>query len=190
MSLRSVTVESGLLERVLAPYFPHCRYVRAADASFPSTTGTGTPVALLRAGLSIPSSCYIDDTGHFNSVEFNICYNQMIYLLMAQCVVSRVTAPFAAMTLDEYLARQLPDVLIHDFQSRFKQPMGTGRFHGEVAIDELRDRRRFVFLRTSVRFWDEQGGASDGEVSLAIVDRRDAARRGPAPGDAGPGAER
>lgn len=171
MSARTVPVDDALLARVLAPYFPSCRYLHSAEAVFDQSG----PPALLRGELSIPTSCYIDDTGHFNSVEFNICYNQLIYTLMAQCVVSRVTAPFAAMSLDEYLRRQLPDVLIHDFASKFKQPMGIGRFFGEVRIDEVRDRRRFLFVRTTVRFWDDGGGASEGAVSLAIVDRTGAA---------------
>ena len=168
MSARSVAVDEALLERVLTPYFPQCRYLRSAEAVFGDDDG---PPAVLRGELAIGSSCYIDDTGHFNSVEFNICYNQLIYTLMAQCVVSGVTEPFAAMDLDEYLRRQLPDVLIHDFSSKFRQPMRIERFYGEVRIDEVRDRKRFVFVRTTVRFWDDHGGASEGAVSLAVVDR-------------------
>lgn len=164
-----VPVDDALLQRVLTPYFPNCRYLRSAEAVFDA--GGDGPPALLRGVLAIPSSCYIDDTGHFNSVEFNICYNQLVYTLMAQCVVSGVTEPFAAMSLDEYLARQLPDVLIHDFASKFRQPMCIERFYGEVRIDEVRDRRRFLFVRTSVRFWDDADGSSEGSVSLAIVDR-------------------
>ena len=112
-------LSDALLASVLEPYKPGCRYLEHAVATF-SDDG---PPARMHGRLAIPESWYIDDTGHFNAIEFNICYNQMIYALMAQCVVSGVTEPFGAMSLDEYLRRQLPDVLIHDFQSRFRQPM-------------------------------------------------------------------
>lgn len=160
-------LDDALLASVLRPYKPGCRYLDRAVARYDID---GAP-ARLHGHLAIPESWYIDDTGHFNAIEFNICYNQMIYALMAQCVVSKVIDAFAAMTLDEYLARQLPDVLIHDFQSRFRQPILAAAFEGEVVIESVRDRRRFLLVKTSIRFWDDAGGASDGAVTLAIVNR-------------------
>jgi hypothetical protein len=179
-----VCVESGLLARVLAPYKPACRYLKSAVVH-------GEPLPAAHAGLNgrrpehalawaegefeIPASCYIDDTGHFNSVEFNLCYNQLVYVLMAQCVASNYLAAFAGMTLSEYLQRQLPDVLIHDFHSVFRRPLTPRAFRGTVAIDEALDKRRFVFLKTSVAFEDGAGGHAEGHVALAIVNRLSAA---------------
>ncbi|MEO1375818.1 MAG: FcoT family thioesterase, partial [Cyanobacteria bacterium J06635_10] len=40
--------------------------------------------------FSIPESCYIDDTGHFNSVEFNICYNQLFYIIIAYLIKNQL----------------------------------------------------------------------------------------------------
>lgn len=171
-------VAADLLAAVLAPYKPHCRYLHQAVVEVPGGEG---PLVLARGEFGIPESCYIDDTGHFNSVEFNLCYNQLVYTLMAQCVAADLLPAFSAWTVDEYLARQLPDVLIHEFSSKFKRPMDMRRFTGEVAIAEARDRRRFLFLRTTCRFWDEAGGESEGEISLAIVDRAAV----PAPSPAG-----
>jgi len=177
-----VRLADDLLARVLRPYKLGCRYLERAVARFDEAG----PPARLHGRLAIPESWYIDDTGHFNAIEFNICYNQMIYALMAQCVVSGVTEPFAAMTLEQYLARQLPDVLIHDLQSRFRQPLRAADFEGEVVIDSVRDRRRFLLVKTSIRFWDDAGGAADGAVTLAIVDR-EAAASAPAARAARPG---
>lgn len=169
MSAVTLPVEDGLLAKVLAPYKPDCRYLRRAKVELPEPGADH--LVRLHGELSIPSSCYIDDTGHFNSVEFNICYNQMVYVLMAQCVESRLMPAFAAMTLPEYLARQLPDVLIHDFASKFRRPLAPRDFRGTVSIVEANDRSRFLLLRTHCEFEDGLGGSCHGDVSLAIVQR-------------------
>ncbi len=171
-------LEAELVERVLAPYKPNCRYVREA---WVRESADPTRLVEIEAKLAIPESCYIDDTGHFNSVEFNLCYNQLVYLLMAQCVVGDLLAPFARMDLAEYLRRQLPDVLIHDFQSKFKKPIHMRDFLGRVWITNFSERRRFLLLHTGVEYEDSSGGASSGSVSLAIVSRGE----GPATAAAG-----
>jgi hypothetical protein len=169
MSVTTLAVQEGLMAQVLAPYKPDCRYLKSAVVELPEAGADH--LVRLHGELSIQGSCYIDDTGHFNSVEFNICYNQMIYVLMAQCVESRLLPAFAAMTLPEYLARQLPDVLIHDFASKFRRPLSPRAFRGTVSIVEANDRSRFLLLRTHCEFEDGQGGSCQGDVSLAIVQR-------------------
>ena len=185
---RRVPVEDDLLQRVLAPYKDHCRYLERAtvvSAMDPPATGAppangslqrgrwgdGEPLVWIEGELAIPASCYIEDTGHFNSVEFNLCYNQLVYTLMAQCVVSELLPPFSAMTLEEYLARQLPDVLIHEFSSKFSRPMDMRAFRGRVTITSAGDRKRFLLVHTTCQFDDDRGGHSHGEVTLAIVQR-------------------
>lgn len=162
-------VESSLLSRVLAPYKPNCRYLRAATVH--ATTQDGAELAWAEGEFAIPDSCYIDDTGHFNSVEFNLCYNQLVYVLMAQCVASGIVPALARMTIDEYLQRQLPDVLIHDFHSVFKKPLNPRSFRGTVAIERAAEKARFVLLETGVAFDDGLGGHAQGRVALAIVNR-------------------
>lgn len=170
-------VDGALLDSVLTPYKLDCRYLKQAIVEVGGPDGT---VATIRGELGIPHSCYIDDTGHFNSVEFNICYNQLVYVLMAQLVVSEVTPYFAAMSLGEYLERQLPDVLIHDFSSKFKRPLDMRRFGGRVTIRTTAKRSRFLFVRTECEFADDAGGAARGDVTLAIVDRPAATVESPA----------
>lgn len=169
MSLVRSPVEAALLERVLRPYKDGCRYLREAQIEFDSDA----PLAPVRlyGELSIDRSCYIDDTGHFNSVEFNLCYNQLIYSLMAQCVVAGNLPAFGAMTLAEYFERQLPDVLIHCFSSKFKRPMDPRAFSGVVTIRSAVRRGGFILLDTECSFHDSGKGSCSGEVSLAIVER-------------------
>jgi FcoT-like thioesterase domain len=161
-------VEGALLERVLTPYKPHCRYLKSGvwEAGPPGSDYA----ARLSGALSIPSSCYIDDTGHFNSVEFNICYNQLMYVLMAQCVLSDLLSPFSRWTFEEFLRRQLPDVLILDFASRFRRPMRPSAFRGSIDFMDSIERRGMVFVNTRCSFEDDHGGYCEGKVTLTIVD--------------------
>jgi hypothetical protein len=170
-TVQIVELSKGVLTDVLAPYKSHCRYVKGAVIELPNGDPDADFLVRIRGDLTIDESCYIDDTGHFNSVEFNICYNQLVYLLMAQCVQSGLLPCFERWTYDEYLRRQLPDVLIHDFASRFSKPMHIAEFSGTVDILGANERRKFLLLRTRCSFRDDHGGKSDGEVSLAIVDR-------------------
>ena len=94
-----------LLDRVLRPYKPNCRYLKAM------TIDADDGVRGF-AELAIGESCYIDDTGHLNSVEVNIAYNQMLYYVIATAVRERLVAAFADWTMDDYWRRQLPGILI------------------------------------------------------------------------------
>jgi len=169
VSLVRQPLDASLLTRVLRPYKDGCRYLREAEIEF-DPDDPAAPVSL-HGELGIEESCYIDDTGHFNSVEFNLCYNQLIYSLMAQCVAGGNLPAFASMSLAEYFARQLPDVLIHTFSSKFKRPMHARAFSGVVTIRSAMRRGGFILLDTECSFRDAGGGSCSGEVSLAIVER-------------------
>lgn len=169
MTAARIVVGPELQARVLAPYKPHCRYLRRSVVEIPEPGADH--LVRLRGELGIEGSCYIEETGHFNSVEFNICFNQLVYTLMAQCVESALLPVFASMTLREYYARQLPDVLIHEFASKFRRPLDARSFTGTVSIVEAHDRRRFIVLATHCSFEDAHGGTAQGDVTLAIVNR-------------------
>lgn len=169
MSVTRIEVSPELQARVLAPYKPDCRYLLRSFVELPEPGADH--LVRLHGELSIEGSCYIEETGHFNSVEFNICYNQLVYTLMAQCVASSILPAFGAMTLPEYFARQLPDVLIHEFSSKFRRPLNARAFKGTVSIVEAQDRRKFLVLSTHCTFEDGLGGSAHGDISLAIVER-------------------
>ena len=65
------------LSRVLKPYREHCCYLKSANFQHHKTGGIQG--LTLHGQFSIDDSCYIDDTGHFNAVEYNICFNQIAY---------------------------------------------------------------------------------------------------------------
>ncbi|UED87870.1 FcoT family thioesterase [Streptomyces profundus] len=169
------TTDEELLHRVLTPYrAKRCEYLTSA-----TVTAKGDPRDGGRLGAActflIPESCYIDDTGHFNSVEFNICFNQMAYYLMAKSVKESLVAPFSHWTLDQFWTRQLADVFITDFRSSFRSAMRGRHFRGEIEIVDIAEwdgndlRDPLIILRTLCRYWDEHGGESTGEIAAAIT---------------------
>lgn len=166
-----IVVEEAFLSRVLAPYKPHCRYLKAARVYH----GEHDSVCRIEGQFEIPESCYIDDTGHLNAVEVNICYNQMLYTLYAASVDRGLIPAMRHLSLDEYLSRQLPDVLIHKIDIAFKSPIDPRRFHGEMAFQSAVDRRKFILFPSVCRFGDERGGRAVGKVSV-IFDNRGAGR--------------
>ena len=159
-----------LLSLVLRPYRVHCQYLKSAvlevaQNHLPTVSGD----------FEIGESCYIDDTGHFNAVEFNICYNQLIYYLIAKSVQEGLLPELRSWTLDDFWRSQLPDILITNFSSSFKRKMRGKRFFGSLSVadvvrlDKSAWWRSQIVLRTSCRFWDEPGGLSVGKVTIAIT---------------------
>jgi len=161
--------DHDLLDRVLRCYKPHCRYLTAMCV----TTTDG--VIRSSGNLSIGESCYIDDTGHLNAVEVNICFNQMLYYVIAKAVQERIGPIFATWTMGDYWRRQLPNILIARLTSTFRRPVDPRRFFGEFAITSATQRRLrpedppLIALDTEFRCWDEAGGEASGTVAVAIV---------------------
>ncbi|MEU7498752.1 FcoT family thioesterase [Streptomyces griseofuscus] len=165
---RSYTTDEELLARVLAPYKEHCTYLRSAEV----TASDGLPSA--RCAFAIPESCYIDDTGHLNSVEVNIAYNQMMYYLVAKSVKEGLLTGFEDWTLDDFWRHQLPDILIARFAANFRRPVEPRHFTGEMEFRSVTRRTSgaagpFLHAPTVFRYRDTHGGRCDGEATLAFV---------------------
>lgn len=180
MSDRSVhadalEIETQMLEQVLEPYLPNCRYLKQAFLDRAPTKQGDTAPALvgLYGPCSIPESCYIRDTGHFNAVEFNICYNQLTYCLIAACAHHKALDVFADWDFEEFKRRQLPDVLIAKYSSEFHKPMKSHALNGRVDIMGAKTNRKgTIFLDMRCTFNDGAEGSATGNVALAIVNRK------------------
>jgi hypothetical protein len=121
-----------------------------------------------RAQFSIPESCYIDATGHFNAVEFVICFNQLAYVYAAY-LAGRGLLP-GSNNIGEFKSKQLAGMLITELKSRFNRPIDSRSFEGEVRIDtpevESANYWRQIFY---VRFWDTAGGNAEGAITAAFL---------------------
>lgn len=167
-------VGRDLLDRVLTPYKPHCRYLRAAAVSYPRAASS---IAVASGTFVIPESCYIASTGHFNAVEFNICYNQLAYFLLAKCIEDQSLAVLAGWTLADFSRRQLSNYLIARFASAFHKPLTATTLRGEVEIARVSVRRDAVFMKTVCRFSDASGGHADGGATIVILNSDNSAAR-------------
>jgi hypothetical protein len=159
-----------LLMQVLNPYLPNTRYLKSATIKAEGDPGSkGKIVASCQ--FEIMQSCYIRSTGHFNSVEFNICYNQMMYYVIAKSVKHQLMQAFGDWQLTDYFNKQLPDILIVSFQSNFKRPICGSQFTGEIDfinIKKLKQNNPIIYAETECRFYDTDQGFCEGKVVLVI----------------------
>lgn len=165
-----------LLERVLRPYRTISRYVLDADCEHPADRRRPQPDQpdswiAIESRCSIPGSCYIDDTGHFNAVELNIAYNQMLYAGLAAVAELRLLPDLLAWDLEAFFRHQLPDVLILDYHARFPRPLDPRAFRGRFEIREVlpKPHKQMVLLRTHCRVECERGGHAEADVVIALV---------------------
>ena len=167
--------DAELLRLVLRPYRPHTSYLRSARIAVSRMPADEGGISAL-CDFEIPESCYIDDTGHFNSVELNICFNQMLYFVLAKAVRHELLEGFAGWTLDDFWKRQLADILITEFRSSFKRKMNGRRFSAEIRVDSVAQwqgsdvRGPLIVVDTTSRFWDDFGGNCRAQVKVAITD--------------------
>jgi hypothetical protein len=121
-----------------------------------------------RAQFSIPDSCYIDATGHFNAVEFILCFNQLAYVYGAY-LAGRGLLP-GSNNIGEFKSKQLAGMLIKELESRFYRPIDSRSFEGEVRVDapaeESANYWRQIYY---IRFWDSAGGTAEGAITLAFL---------------------
>jgi len=167
--------DAALLSRLLMPYKPHCKYLKSVSVEYASDSLNGPtrldlgPISA-HGEFSIPESCYIQDTGHFNAVEFNICYNQIAYYLTAECIRHGLLKGVMDWNLEEYLQNQLSNCFISTFSSTFHKPMKSQRFIGRMdLLAATATRRGYVFLETEVRFGHDENWLSEGAVRLACI---------------------
>ncbi|MET1254635.1 FcoT family thioesterase [Aliikangiella maris] len=160
--------DPDLMAKVLTPYKDHCQYLKIATVTSEGNRENEEYLAS-SAMFQIPESCYIDDTGHFNSVEFNICYNQLMYYTIAKSIAENASPMFADWTMEKYWQKQLPDILIINFKSNFKRPINASRFSGEMEFIKTTFKKNIQFVNTIIRYWDDNNGYCEGAVDLAIV---------------------
>lgn len=172
----AVTLSQELCARVLAPYKPHCRYVHRAELSHARDGRTPQPDdpgswIRLDAECGITEPCYIEATGHFNAVEYNITYNQMLYLGLAELTRLRLLPELRNWNLDDFFRHQLPDVLIANYNARFRRPMKSQAFRGWVAFCGVttRPQRNLLMVSTRSGCSTAAGGSCEAEVTIALV---------------------
>lgn len=173
-----IDIEKDFMAKILKPYREHATYLKSASLVSYSTPETYQDKNFLIKAVgtfSIPESCYIDDTGHFNSVEFNICYNQLAYVTFAYCIkediISKVFPQWlekVKLDYNQFLEKQLSSMLIVKIDGKFLKPLDAKHFYGEISIEKFVISGRAKFAYTDVKYFDEEGVKSTGSVLLAF----------------------
>jgi hypothetical protein len=163
-------VSQSMLDTVLRPYHPECRYLKEAWAATPSEA----PISL-QGKFSISNSFYIESTGHFNAVEANICLNQMAYLLFANFVASNDAHPFRDMLnefdLEVFRSRQLSSMFIVSLSTKFRKALNGAGFTGQLNWTKAAHRMGLMMLNMDFSFSASEERAFLGDVVFAIVPR-------------------
>ena len=171
-------IDQNLLDTFLEPYKENCRYLQSAKFIYPQSTSSDDHQQQLpmrdqgiwhaTGNFCIPESCYIVDTGHFNAVEFNICYNQLFYIAIAYLIKNRLIEIMQDWDLEIYQQRQLSDFLIARYSATFKKTINAKNFRGNLAFKKYSTRRGLIILNTEIAFHDQHGGTAQGKVTICV----------------------
>jgi hypothetical protein len=178
-----IDISDTFIAAILKPYRVNAQYLKSAQIiHFSDKVATSNAAFVKGTGrFAIPESCYIDDTGHFNAVEFNICYNQLAYVLFGKCIELGVLQKFnkklgdktvsgLSMSMTDYKRRQLPSMLIVGIEGvRFFKELKSGDFSGALSINRVAPVGGAYFFFTSIAFADSEGVKAKGSVVLAFV---------------------
>jgi hypothetical protein len=171
-----IPIPSTFVAEILKPYRQNATYLTSAEITEVNDKAVGMADAKLIVGrgrFSIPESCYIDDTGHFNAVEFNICYNQLAYVLFAGCIEEGLMQKVRAGAVDvpttsEFKQHQLPAMMIVALESRYFKPLDSRDFTAELTINKISAVGNAWFFFTKITFSDREGIKAKGAVTLAF----------------------
>jgi hypothetical protein len=175
-------ISDAFLAKILMPYKEHAKYLQSAeivDYYEPrfdeQISKTQKELVTIEGKFSIPESCYIDDTGHFNAVEFNICFNQLAYVLFGKCIQSgifhRVVFDWEQrvnLSFDRFIKYQLSSMFIAKIEGNFLKPLDSKNFKACLTINRIMWTYQTAFVHTSISFSDSKGVKSKGSVLLAF----------------------
>jgi hypothetical protein len=173
-----IPVSENFATDILTPYRTQARYLKSAEITAfrdkaAIASGSEQSLATSRGRFAIPESCYIDDTGHFNAVEFNICYNQLAYVMFAALIEANLMHRLRVEKIDvpsipEFKRQQLPAMLIVSLESRYYKQLDSKDFTGELTINKISPVGDAWFFFTTVTFADRDGIKAKGSVVLAF----------------------
>jgi hypothetical protein len=173
-----IAISNTFAAEILKPYRQNATYLKSAEITQVNdksamTPGSDQKLVVGKGRFSIPESCYIDDTGHFNAVEFNICYNQLAYVLFAGCIDAGLMHKVRAGEVEipsmmEFKRHQLPAMMIVSLESRYFKQLNSKDFTAELTISKISAVGNAWFFFTTITFSDSEGVKAKGSVTLAF----------------------
>ncbi|MFC5045484.1 FcoT family thioesterase [Aquimarina hainanensis] len=173
----SIPIDPSFVATVLKPYMETTTYLKSAEILSHKKTAVSKDnsenLLVAKGEFTIPNSCYIDDTGHFNAVEFNICFNQLSYVMFAYAFKNRLMHSMfqqwddTGLSFETFMNNQLSSMLIVKIEGKFMNAIDSDQFWGELILREVTPRSKVTFFYTDIFFYDKNGGRSKGSVVLA-----------------------
>jgi hypothetical protein len=164
-------ISDAFVADILKPYRPVAQYLKSAHIAHVRDTAeacSGESTLMRGWGtFAIPESCYTHCDG-FNTPEFNICYNQLAYVLFGKCIEGRVLDVLDFISFANYKRHQLKSWLIASITSHYFRTLDTQQFVGELTLDRAAPRGHAWFFFTRIAFCDADGVKAEGSVTLAF----------------------
>jgi FcoT-like thioesterase domain len=130
----------------------------------------------VHAALSIGHPCYYKDeieeannSRHFNAVEFAICANQIIYAGLYHAVDKNLLHFLSDLSKDENHLEKLLDIYIVRMESSYKSVLNPANFSATWKIQKAKKMQKLILIKTTIRFFDCNGGLAFGEIDLALT---------------------
>ncbi|MEM1168016.1 MAG: FcoT family thioesterase [Cyanobacteria bacterium P01_H01_bin.35] len=160
------TIDNDFLLKALKPYSSK-EAVYLQEASVLGKLGSDSNY-IVQGKFSIESPCYVDETGHFNAVEFVMCYNQIVAVSLAYATQHKLLLCLEDLTVEEFYILYMSGIYITRLESTYKSLINPQEFSCKLEFIKERKRSRLSILKTLVEFSDPQGGIASGKVDLAI----------------------
>ncbi|MEI6950398.1 FcoT family thioesterase [Paraflavisolibacter sp. H34] len=170
-------VPDYFLEKVLQLYKPQVRYLQSAQVKEGAGPEGGEPGRLvaITGRFSIHENGFSEEVRHFNAVEFHLCYHQLAYVLMGQCIFRGIFNRlhpgwygWANLSFAKYFRKQLFTLDIVHIEGSFLQPLNCYNFFADLAIEKITVQEETALLDTSISFSDAFGIKSHGHIKLAF----------------------
>lgn len=158
-------IPQEVVSSLISPYFSSCQYLK--EASFVEDENGLNGIA---GKFCIPESCYVESSGHFNAVEFIMCFNQMGYVLFGDSVRRGLAPEMGLDSLEDFIDVQLQRAyIVRVKEMSFRKPINPRDFGGSIHITRKKNAGGSNFYLTEVAFQDSTGGKATGLINLAMA---------------------
>lgn len=171
----TLPLDEDLQRSALDIYAPDCRYVLGARLSHPADTRMATtadPSSWLRldARCSVVRQHHRTANGHLDAATLCVLCEQMLDLTVVAALRHRLL-PVPARSSEDF-DRHMPDVLIADYQARFRRPLMTPAFGAWLAITSVEPQliRDVMLLKVRAACTDTASETCDAQFTVALVD--------------------
>ena len=163
-------ISQGVIDFMLEPYFPECRYLKEASIEYDQGDSRYNNHPLIRGRFEIPSCFYGNGPGHFNATEFLICFNQMAYVLLADGIEKKLLPELKMNSMEDFKKIQLESSYIARIKDIvFRKAIDPKTFSGYLNIDGVKSMGKNTFYSMSISFKDNEDGNARGSFLIAIV---------------------